>query len=130
MLRVIILLTAALLTITTQAQEIITCSHACQFNGPDKQGRIYAYESDRDAEIALNKIMEYTGLPTNFELKATNVANAAAALQGNKRYIFYNQSFMQRISKRLIIKNISFIISLLCKESVKALVLTGLHIQF
>ncbi len=99
MLRVIILLTAALLSINTQAQEIITCSHACQFNGPDKQGRIYAYESDRDAELALNKIMEYTGLPTNFELKATNVPNAAAALQGNKRYIFYNQSFMQRISK-------------------------------
>ena len=81
------------------AQEVINVNHCCSFHGADRQGRIYAYDSDHDAEIALRKIMEYTGLPANFELKATNVPNAAAALQGYKRYIFYNQAFMQRISQ-------------------------------
>lgn len=81
------------------AQEILNVNHCCNYHGADKKGRIYAYDSDQDAEIALKRIMDYTGLPYNFELKATNVPNAAAALQGYKRYIFYNQAFMQRISQ-------------------------------
>lgn len=99
MQRFFIFLTLLFSSLSLFAQEIINVNHCCSFHGADRQGRIYAYDSDHDAEIALRKIMEYTGLPANFELKATNVPNAAAALQGYKRYIFYNQSFMQRISQ-------------------------------
>lgn len=99
MQRFIILFITLIGSLSLFGQEIITVEHACNFHGADKKGRIYAYESDHHAELALRKIMEFTGLPANFELKATNVPNAAAALQGYKRYIFYNQSFMQRISQ-------------------------------
>jgi hypothetical protein len=97
--RFFILFILTFCSLSISAQEIIPINHACNYHGADKKGRVYAYESDHDAEHALEKIMEYTGLPANFELKATNVPNAAAALQGYKRYIFYNQSFMQRISQ-------------------------------
>ena len=97
--RVVILFAISLLSGNLIGQEIITVHHACNYHGADKKGRIYSYDSDKDAKLALEEIMEFTGLPPNFELKATNVPNAAAALQGNKRYIFYNQRFMQRISR-------------------------------
>lgn len=97
--RVVILVAMILLSGNLIGQEIITVNHACNYHGADKKGRIYSYDSDNDAALALKEIMRYTGLPANFELKATNVPNAAAALQGHKRYIFYNQRFMQRISQ-------------------------------
>jgi hypothetical protein len=44
--------------------------------------------------------MQHTGLETNFVIRAANVANAVAAIQGEQRLILYNQQFMMRVRDR------------------------------
>ena len=75
-------------------QELIELDQYCQFDGGEIEDQLYAFDSDRDAEAALEKVMRYTGLEPNFIIKAANVDNASAGLRGQYRVILYNQQFM------------------------------------
>lgn len=81
----------------------VDMSHSCNYHGgtvPNQQ--IYGFASDREAEAIVKRILSYSGLEPNFEIKAANVPNAAAALDrsGQHRLILYNQDFMERIKQR------------------------------
>ncbi len=41
--------------------------------------------------------MSASGLPQNFEVRAAGVPNAAAVIRGTKRYILYNQYFVEQL---------------------------------
>ena len=63
---------------------------------------IYGFASDNEAKQALDRIMQFTGLPTNFQIMAANVPNACAVIKCNDsnscdRYIMYNQEFMMKV---------------------------------
>ncbi len=63
---------------------------------------IYTFASDNEAKQALARIMQVTGLPTNFNIMAANVPNACAVIKCPtsstcERYILYNQDFMLKV---------------------------------
>jgi hypothetical protein len=75
---------------------------ACSFDIDIKNKKLYAFDSDTEAEDAVKKIMKLTGLPSNFIIKAANVPNASAVIlcpttSNCKRYILYNQEFLESI---------------------------------
>lgn len=74
--------------------------NSCNYSGTLAIKSAYSFKSDNEAESALKSIMKYTGLPTNFLLIAADVDNAAAAIYENKRYILYNQRFMEEVRNR------------------------------
>ena len=85
------------ITFSSSAQEKLNIDHSCSYTGELTEKDLYGFTSDTEAEDALTKIMKYTGLPSNFTIKAANVPNAAAVIQGDERFILYNQYFMLRV---------------------------------
>lgn len=79
----------------------ITVSSSCSYNGELTTNKLYGFTSDNQAQSALTKIMNYTGLPANFKLMAADVDIACAVIQqkssGDIRYIMYNQQFMMQV---------------------------------
>ena len=82
---------------SVSAQERIDIAEYCVFDGSDISDRIYGFTSDREAHEALDRIMRFAGLESSFVLKAANVPNAVAAIEGTQRLILYNQQFMMRV---------------------------------
>lgn len=74
--------------------------NSCNYSGTLDLKNAYSFKSDAEAEDALKSIMKHTGLPTNFLLVASDVDNAAAAIYQNKRYILYNQRFMEEVKSK------------------------------
>ncbi len=53
--------------------------------------------TDQQAKQAVGKILQYTGLPQNFIVVPQNVSTAVAYIKNKKRYIGYNDGFVDRI---------------------------------
>ena len=70
----------------------------CSYYGETISGTVDAYESGPTAEKVVKNIMSVIGLKPNFELRASNVPNAAAVMIKSKRYILYNPAFMDKIN--------------------------------
>ena len=99
MMKTIVGLTACILIASgsVSAQERINISEYCVFDGSDISDSIFGFTSDREANEALDRIMQFAGLEPSFVLRAANVPNAVAALDGAQRLILYNQEFMMRV---------------------------------
>lgn len=87
---------------TEEGKYSITVNGSCSYNGELTTNKLYGFTSDNQAQIALSKIMNYTGLPVNFKLMAADVDNACAVIQQKNsgdmlRYIMYNQQFMMQV---------------------------------
>jgi len=72
---------------------------SCNFDRTIINKTIFTFDSDDEAQKAVDKICELTALKSNFEIKAADVPNACAVVKcdelGNcKRFILYNQEFM------------------------------------
>lgn len=78
-------------------QTAISVDACCSFDGMQFKEQIYSFNSDKEAEDAVKRILKYAGLQPNFETRAANVPNAMAAIKERKRYILYNQSFMEEM---------------------------------
>lgn len=74
--------------------------YSCNYSSSVKVNSVFAFESDKEEEEALRLIMGYTGLPSNFSLVAADVENAAAVIYKNRRYILYNQKFIEGVKKK------------------------------
>lgn len=62
---------------------------------------IYAYEPDKVAKEAVSKIVQYTGLSSNFVVVADkNITTAIAYHKNNKRYIAYNPKFIEKLNNK------------------------------
>lgn len=74
----------------------------CYFNGEDLSvlGDIFAFRPDANALSVFKKVLEPIGIsdPEVFHLRATDVQNAAAAIFGEKRYVFYNQTLITKLA--------------------------------
>ncbi len=93
----VILVTGGTTSQYVSAQEKLELTEYCVFNGEDIQGDVYGFASDNEATEALNRVMKYAGLAPNFVIKAANVPNAVAAIEGSQRLILYNQNFMLEV---------------------------------
>lgn len=54
-----------------------------------------AFFPDEEAKGILHNVLRFTGLPSNFSIMAADVDNACAVISQGKRYILYNQEFME-----------------------------------
>lgn len=83
------------------AIERITSQHSCTFIGELSQGsETVAFTAVSEAIEIIDKIVEESGLARNFEVRSGNVPNASALINGNIRYIIYNQNFMQNVRQQ------------------------------
>ncbi len=78
----------------------ISADWKCSFDGQQGRGTVYTFSSDRQAQDAVDRIVQFTGLRSNFVVKAADVENAEAFIQDRQRYILYSQAFMMRIAAR------------------------------
>ncbi|MCI0525757.1 MAG: M48 family metalloprotease [Acidobacteria bacterium] len=73
----------------------------CNYDGSKPKTReIYAFNSDREAEEVVDRIIKPTGLQRNFIIKASTVENAAASFDdAGNRTIFYNREFIRETER-------------------------------
>ncbi len=102
MLRPLALALALSASVAVSAQTAITIGGFCNFEGDGLDDVVYGFDSDDDAEAAVREVTRYTGLRPNFTIRAANVPNAAAVIDGDsgQRLILYNQGFMRSVSER------------------------------
>jgi Peptidase family M48 len=61
----------------------------------------YVFEPDKIAKEAVGKIVQYTGLNSNFVIIPDQSINTAIAyLKNNKRYIAYNPKFIEKLNNK------------------------------
>ena len=79
----------------------VTIRHGCRFSGHDARPRtIYAFGSTAEAKAVVDRILGVVGVRRKFEVEAADVDNAEAGIDGyGNRYIWYNQEFMDRITR-------------------------------
>src|SRR5690606_20195236 len=91
---------AMILTQSAQGQQLLALGEVCSYYGEEIEDAVYGFASDKEAESAVQRIVDHTGLPQNFTIMAANVPNAAAEINSNgDRLILYNQTFMKRITE-------------------------------
>jgi len=78
----------------------INLGHSCSYFGENVPVSVFTFTSDSEAESVIENIMEVTGLPKNFVIKAAGVPNAAAVVIGSQRYVLYNQTFIRKITQQ------------------------------
>lgn len=93
-----------LTTETVFSQKQIEIAGGCNYFGESIQTSVYSFDSDEEAEAAVQRIMKYTGLPSNFIIRAADVPNAEAVIPRKdngviypQRLILYSQLFMTRV---------------------------------
>lgn len=98
-IRTIVWLALGILTPLWPQASLGQLDGVCAYDGRTPTEEIFGFESDKEANEAVQKIVTYTGLQPNFLVKAANVPNAMAVIQGNQRLILYSQEFMMRVRK-------------------------------
>lgn len=75
----------------------VNSSISCNYIKPLDGDATFGFKSDEEASTAIKNIMKYVGLPANFLLQASDIDNAAAVVYAQKRYILYNQRFIEEV---------------------------------
>jgi hypothetical protein len=83
----------------TQGRTHAICDYRCV---PRSGTRAFKFGSVAEAEAAVDRILKVAGLPRNFIIEASyDVDNAESGVDGNnRRYIYYNPAFMERIKEK------------------------------
>lgn len=71
----------------------------CSYYGEKIDGKVKAYASSDTTSAIIKSISDIIGIKPNFEIRKASVPNAAAVLYGEKRYILYNDRFINQINK-------------------------------
>jgi hypothetical protein len=69
----------------------------CNYYGESFNSNVYVSKSSAEAQAAIAGIIDAIGLKPKFEIRSSNIPNAAATIVNNKRYILYNEKFMSSI---------------------------------
>jgi hypothetical protein len=97
--RCIPLLFVATLSSAQPTSEQISTVNSCNYAGSPSPAKVLAFSSDIEAQEAVKKIVDASGLAQNFQIRAAGVSNAAATIDGAKRYLLYNQTFIQDMQR-------------------------------
>lgn len=87
----------------SKAQTLLEFNHAgtCNYVENLRTDNVYSFSSSVEAEQTIKRIADTVALPADFEVRAANVGNAAAAVIQNRRYILYSEDFMLRLTRSL-----------------------------
>jgi hypothetical protein len=94
-LSVIIFLTG--IGYSTQVNSDTKYNFVCHYAGYKGPGTVAVNSASNLAMQRVTQILNIVGLEKNFTVNAANVDNASALVQGSKRYILYNPTFMQSV---------------------------------
>ena len=83
-----------------QLEGSIDLGDNCSYFGEVLPDNVMTFTSDMEAEQAIRDIVDVIGLVPRFETKAAGVPNAAAVIQGQHRFILYNQHFMRTVRQQ------------------------------
>ena len=72
----------------------------CSYFGEPLPENVRTFSSDSEAEQAIRDIVDAIGLVPRFETMAAGVPNAAAVIEGDRRFILYNQHFMRSVRQQ------------------------------
>lgn len=78
-------------------EEIILGENAQAFHLESTTRSITTFASNSEAELAVQRILDHVGLPKNFVIRAADVPNASAVIQGSQRLVLYSSLFMNRV---------------------------------
>lgn len=97
---VVAMLLLSAIGVESQPRERLETVNGCSYSGAASPSNVLTFASDEEATNAVRQIVEASGLVQNFEIRAAGVNNAAAAIDGGKRYLLYNQSFMRDLREK------------------------------
>ena len=81
-----------------QIGDSVSLDESCSYSGGDLPENVVTFASNEEAEEAIARIVDVSGLmATGFKVVAAGIDNAAATIEGTTRYILYNQTFMREI---------------------------------
>ncbi len=90
---------AALAPLCAVAQplESIDLDDSCSYFSERLPANVTSFNSNKEAESTIDRIIEASGLSKNFQIRAAGVPNAAAVIQNSVRYVLYNPAFIQSV---------------------------------
>ena len=80
----------ALHAVPASAQNAMTLSTYCTFDGREVTEDIYVFGSFDAVRDAVDRVLEVVGLPLTLNLRAANVEGISAGRAADERYILYN----------------------------------------
>lgn len=75
----------------------VELGNICTMFGETAPARLTLFAPDRQTQDAVSRILGTVGLEQNFDVRAAAVPNAAAEIRGTRRFIFYSQTFFERM---------------------------------
>jgi hypothetical protein len=100
MKKLLILAAAAFFLGTASAQNRHTShSFICSYYGEPITTSVMGFASSSEAKNVITNIIDVIGLQPTFEIRSANIPNAAAVVQGGKRYVLYNPNFIANVEK-------------------------------
>lgn len=91
------ILPALFFAISVSAQDPITITNGCNFEGEESETEYYTFESSGEAEKIVKKILEGNSLEySSIIVKEANVKNALATTEGKRRYVLYSAAFLEK----------------------------------
>lgn len=72
----------------------------CSMFGEVLPSDVVLFDSEEDAEEAITRIVRAVGIFRNFTVRAAGVPNAAAAIQGDQRFVLYDPYFMRNVRQQ------------------------------
>lgn len=81
--------------------ETIDVDTACTFDGIPFRGRLKTQAPDARIQRITQAILSTVGLGQNVRVRAAEVPNAAALVQGETRYVLYSASFLDGLNRRV-----------------------------
>jgi len=87
-------------TVNAQSPSENVCSeHYCSYSGANLVNirTMQPFKSEEEAKAVMNNIVKVVGLVPNFVVQASSVPNAAAWINGSRRYLLYNPTFIESV---------------------------------
>jgi hypothetical protein len=81
------------------AQKTLHVTHGCAFKTAVEDTDLYTFESSAEAERIVSEICNSVGLSQNFDIRGSNVENAMAVNDGNRRMILYSTLFLKKFNE-------------------------------
>lgn len=93
---------AILLTVmwlSAAAQQELKVKHGCAYKSATEDATLYTFDPSDEARTIVIKICNVLAVSQNFDLRASNVENALATAEGNRRIILYSEVFLKKFSQ-------------------------------
>ncbi len=92
-----LLLTA--MWLSAAAQQELKVKHGCAYKSATEDATLYTFDPSDEARTIVIKICNVLAVSQNFDLRASNVENALATAEGNRRIILYSEVFLKKFSQ-------------------------------